>query len=141
MSRHGYTDDQEQQDYAMWRGRILSAIRGKRGQAMLRDLAAALDAMPDKRLVARVLQTKDGDACALGCLARVRGKDLSEHSEEDIEDDPDWFNALLSEEFNVAECLIREVEWENDEGGWRETPEQRWTRMRKWCDRHIKATP
>ena len=76
MSRHGYTDDAE--NVAMWRGRVASAIRGKRGQKMLRELRDALDAMPEKRLVARQLQTAAGECCTLGCLARSKGVDLSE---------------------------------------------------------------
>lgn len=56
MSRHGYTDSCDD-NFALirWRGAAKSAIRGKRGQAFLRELLAALDAMPEKRLIAREL--------------------------------------------------------------------------------------
>lgn len=50
MSRSGYSDDCE--NIAMWRGVIASATRGKRGQRFFRDLVTALDAMPEKALVA-----------------------------------------------------------------------------------------
>lgn len=39
---------------------------------------------------------------------------------------------------NGATCLAQEVAYENDEGAYRETPEQRWTRMRAWVERNIK---
>ena len=136
--RSGYVDDLEQQQLAMWRGRVMSAIRGKRGQRMLRELAAALDAMPEKRLVPGQLQRKDGDCCALGCLAMAKGKDLTEH--EDSHDcDLRELNPELAETFDVAECLIQEVEYENDEGAWKETPEQRWARMRRWVEKNLTA--
>ena len=48
MSRSGYSDDAE--NVAMWRGQVANATRGRRGQKLLRDMVAALDAMPDKRL-------------------------------------------------------------------------------------------
>lgn len=136
MSRHGYHDDLDQQDLAMWRGRVASAIRGKRGQKMLRELRDALDSMPEKRLVGRQLQTKQGDCCALGRLAQTKGIDYTEY-ESDDEDDLSELNPDMAVAFDVAECLIQEVEYENDEGGWRETPEQRWERMRRWVERQI----
>lgn len=53
MSRSGYSNDGE--NIAMWRGQVASAIRGKRGQAFLRELVEALDAMPEKRLTGTIL--------------------------------------------------------------------------------------
>ena len=46
MSRSGYSDDYEPSNIAMWRGQVASAMRGKRGQAFLRELIEALDAFP-----------------------------------------------------------------------------------------------
>jgi hypothetical protein len=37
MSRSGYSDDND--DVALWRGRVASATRGKRGQAVARRLS------------------------------------------------------------------------------------------------------
>ena len=57
MSRSGYSDDEgEPGQFAMWSGQVASAIRGKRGQAFLREMAEAMDAMPDKRLIAHDLR-------------------------------------------------------------------------------------
>ena len=137
MGRHGYTDDNDDiLQLGRWRGMVKSAIRGKRGQKLIRELAAALDAMPEKRLVSGSLQTKDGDCCAIGCIARVKGHDLTDR-EDDEECDLQEFNGHLAELLDVAECLVQEIEYENDEGAWKETPEQRWARMRRWCDKRL----
>lgn len=124
----------------MWRGRVMSAIRGKRGQKMLIELRSALDAMPQKRLVSRALQRKDGDCCAIGAVCASRNIDYTEH-EDDDEYDLQELNSEIAGSLDVAECLVQEIEYENDEGAYDETPEQRWTRMRAWCDKHIEDTP
>lgn len=58
MSRSGYNDyddDCDQWDSIRYGGMLASAIRGRRGQAFLRDVAEAMDAMPEKRLIAQDL--------------------------------------------------------------------------------------
>lgn len=130
MSRSGYNDDVDDNwQHIMWRGRVASATRCARGQAFLRDLIAALDSMPAKRLVADHL-VKEGDVCAIGSVGLARGVDMSSLDPED----PDQ----VAGAFNIAEPLAREIVWANDEGAWgRETPEERWTRMRAWAERRI----
>jgi hypothetical protein len=125
MSRSGYTIDYaDNWQTVMWRGRVASAIRGKRGQAMLRELLDALDAMPDKRLITEELVT-DGSYCTLGVLGQKRGLDMTSI-------DPDEYDQV-STAFNIAEALAREIVFMNDEAGYHdETPEGRWIRMRKW---------
>lgn len=50
MSRSGYCDDGENGWATIcWRGAVKSALRGKRGQSFLLELAEAMDAMPTKR--------------------------------------------------------------------------------------------
>ena len=46
MSRSGYGDDIGQWDLIRWRGAVQSAMCGKRGQAFLKEMLAALDALP-----------------------------------------------------------------------------------------------
>lgn len=86
MSRAGYSEDcDEQWQYALYRGRLLSSMRGKRGQAFFRDLISALEAMPEKRLIPEAL-IKDGEVCALGALGKQRGyANLKEIDPEDAE--------------------------------------------------------
>lgn len=108
MSRSGYdTEIEDHLQYGRYRGRVASAIRGKRGQKMLRDLLAALDAMPQKRLANGFFETPAGDVCALGALGRARGVDISTLDEDDHE--------ALAATFDIAECLAAEVMFMNDE--------------------------
>lgn len=138
MGRHGYTDDYDDQlSIGRWRGQVASAMRGKRGKKLLSDLAAAMDAMPEKRLVSGSLQTKGGDCCAIGAVCKARGKDYTSH-EEDDECDLQELNTLVAEELDVATCLVQEIEYMNDDAGsHKETPEQRWIRMRSWIDKRL----
>lgn len=135
MSRSGYTDDCDGSDLAMWRGQVASATRGKRGQRFFRDLVAALDAMPVKRLVAGELETEEGETCALGSLAKQKGAAL--------EPDDTYDYDKLGETFDIAHQLAQETMWINDEAGPYngETDEQRWARVRAWATRQIRVTP
>jgi hypothetical protein len=126
MSRSGYSDECDGDDgywgLIKWRGQVTSAIRGKRGQAFLRELLEALDAMPVKRLIKN--EFWNGEACALGVIAQKRGLDL-------ISVDPDDYDRL-AELLGIAHQLVQEIEWENDEALGHCTPEQRWHWMRSW---------
>jgi hypothetical protein len=131
MSRSQYHDDLDPLDLGRWRGRVASAMRGKRGQQLLRDLLAALDAMPEKRLIQHELQ-QDGDVCALGACGVHRGMDMSSLDPDEPED--------VAAAFDIAEPMAREIVYMNDEyGAYKETPEHRWTRMRAWVAKQIKA--
>ncbi|MGX9980652.1 hypothetical protein [Methylobacterium fujisawaense] len=138
MSRSGYVDDYDQDDqwgHIRYRGMIASATRGKRGQAFFRDLLAALDAMPAKRLIRNDLIREDStgyeNVCTLGALGRARRIDMTNLDPDDAE--------TVAGKFDIATPLAREVVWENDEAGpWRETPEARWLRVRTWVASQIK---
>ena len=139
MSRSGYSDDCE--NLNLYRGTVERAAYGKRGQAFLRELVAALDAMPIKRLVASELETTDGEVCALGSLGRAKGIAVKELDTYDTHD--------LGRKFNIAHQLAAETMFQNDECGldmWdgrkrvTETPEERWTRMRKWAVEQLRPT-
>lgn len=108
MSRSGYVDDDGGDPLALgrWRGRVASALRGKRGQAFLRELAASLDAMPEKRLIAHELKA-DGDFCTLGVLGDARGIDLEKLDPEDYDG--------VADAFGIAPCMAQEIVFENDE--------------------------
>jgi hypothetical protein len=131
MSRSNYHDDLDPLDLGRWRGRVASAMRGKRGQQLLRDLLAALDAMPEKRLIAHELQ-QDGEVCALGACGVGRGLDMSTLDPDDTE--------TVAGVFNIAEPMVREIVYMNDEwSNHGEKPEERWTRMRAWVAKQIHA--
>lgn len=117
MSRSGYSEDYGDYDplaLGRYRAQVASATRGKRGQALLRELLAALDAMPDKRLAAGDLEA-DGQYCALGLVGQARGMDLAAIDTYDFES--------LGLTFNIAEQLAREIMWVNDD----HVSETRWT--------------
>lgn len=130
MSRSGYTDDLDTLALGQWRGRVASAIRGKRGQALLIALRDALDEMPEKRLVFGALE-HDGEVCAIGSVGRARGLDMSKIDPED--------SAQVAGAFNIAEPMAQEIVWINDEcGPHNETAEARFIRVRAWVVKQIK---
>lgn len=129
MSRSGYADDMDEDRLALWRGAVASAIRGKRGQRLLQDMAEAMDKMPEKVLIAHELEA-DGDHCALGVVGRERGIDLKSIDPEDY-----WY---VAKQFDIAEALSREIVFINDEvGNYDETPQRRWIRVRRWVDENL----
>lgn len=129
MSRSGYNDDCGGWDLIRWRGAVNSALKGKRGQAFLAELRDALDAMPDKRLIADSLQA-EGEFCTIGVLGAKRGVDMAALDPDDRE--------AVGEAFGISPAMASEIVFMNDEGSWQtETPEQRWVRMRKWVDSNI----
>lgn len=65
MSRSGYSDECDDWQLIMWRGAVASSMRGRRGQAFLKETLAALDALPEKKLIDYDLE-REGAVCALG---------------------------------------------------------------------------
>ena len=132
MRRSGYGIVDDQWSMICYRGAVASAIRGKRGQAMLRELLAALDAMPNKQLISDQFVVAGGECCALGALGLARGMLPDTLNELDYEP------AAAAQAFGVATALAAEIEYENDDcGPWlphhgTEAPEDRWQRMREW---------
>ena len=131
MSRSGYSDELDQWDLIRWRGAVKAGIRGKRGQAFLKEMLAALDAMPVKELIAESFED-NGQHCALGVVAAQRRLDISELDE----DEPSEVGALL----NIPRSLAAEIAFEND-GDFgcdrHDTPERRFLRMRAWVAERI----
>ena len=133
VSRSGYTDDFDNQwSLICWRGAVAAGIRGKRGQAFLRELAAVLDAMPEKRLIAQELATADGQVCALGSVAVARGLDVSKI------DVTDYYQ--VSRELNIPRSLAQEIIFFNDDD-WRQydidSDEKRWQVIRNWINENL----
>lgn len=147
MSRSGYIDDiDDVLQFGRWRGIVASSIRGKRGQSLLKEMLAAMDAMPIKRLVANELEAPDmvsfshwglieaPGVCAIGSVGRARGVDMTNL-------DPEDYNSVAGA-FDIAEPLAQEIVFMNDEGGpWKETPEHRFERMRAWIVSKINEGP
>lgn len=134
MSRSGYSDCWgEEWLLIMWRGAVASALRGRRGQAFLKEMLAGLDALVVPRLISADLVDDDGEACALGSVGLARG--LS-----DLELVDPYDRQGIAELFGIAPAMAAEIMYINDyeEGFRNETPEQRWVRVRAWVEEQIR---
>ena len=81
--------------------------------------------MPEKKLIANDL-IHDGEVCAIGAVGARRGVDMTNL-------DPDDSDTIAAT-FGIARQLVCEIEYLNDEAGWRDdTPERRWQRIRDWA--------
>ena len=118
MNRSVYTDE--------WRRMVDAAIHSPKGQSFLREMAIALDSLPDKWLINGSLVDDDGDCCAIGAVCKARGIDTA-GMDNDL--------GCVAERLGVPLPLACEIVNENDDC--RETLETRWQRMRRWVDRHI----
>ena len=134
MSRSGYVEADDYSDnpewaQIRWAGALNSAINGARGQAFLREMVTALDAMPVKELHPEIL-VENGCVCAMGAVAVARNLDVSEIDAEDSRD--------VARVLGIAAALASEVAYQNDEAGSsRELPVARWVRMRAWAVSYI----
>lgn len=125
MSRSGYSDDCD--NLQLWRQAVDNATFGQRGQAFLKKLRDALDAMPTKRLITDAIRNEAGEVCALGAVDPT----VTAYEAEE-----------LAKHFGIARALAAEIVYVNDERtAWyradNETPEERWTRMRAWVAQQI----
>ena len=147
MSRSGYTDDfDDPWQLICWRGAVASAIRGKRGQALLKELEAALLALPEKKLIVEEFANAEaGAVCALGAVALKRrldkGMSLSVALKDVEEKYPEGAEAeAAAAEMNVAGALVKEITFINDDEFCNErTPEERYMRVLGWVRKNIKS--
>lgn len=137
MSRSGYCEDGDYSE--LYRANVERSLAGKKGQNFLRELSDAMDAMPDKRLIANELVNAQGECCTMGVLCKTRQLDVSKIYYED----PDIVGKFLG----ISAIMAAEISFMNDEylnfGNWsdvgkEESPEQRWIRMRKWVSEQLK---
>jgi len=127
MNRSNY--DEACDDWALirWRGAVTRAIRGKRGQAFLKELLETLDAMPQKELIEGSLATPAGEVCAIGSVMIKRGLDVVGLDSYD--------STQIACKLGIADALVREIEFVNDWGF--QTVETRFERVRSWVQEHI----
>lgn len=127
MSRSGYIDDIDQWDLIKWRGAVASAIRGKRGQAFLLEMWKAMNALPDRALIAGELEV-DGAVCAIGSVGKARQLDMSKLDPEDHES--------IAAAFGIPHSLACEIMFENDEARYG-SPADRFAYMKKWIEKNL----
>lgn len=135
MTRSGYHDDLDGWSLIRWRGAVASAIRGARGQAFLKEMLKALDALPEKKLIASALVSADGECCALGSVALLRQLETKGVDAYDRE--------AVADLMGIAEALAAEIAFVNDDDfRWSpeaEVPENRFSRVRAWVVENIRA--
>jgi hypothetical protein len=69
VSRISYSEEEDYPgQFNLWQANLMRSVRGRAGQAALRELKTALDAMPEKRLIEGHL-VKDGEVCTVGAFA------------------------------------------------------------------------
>lgn len=145
MSRSGYSEDLDHWALIRWRGAVASAIRGKRGQALLQEMEAALLALPEKKLTRNeVANPEEGTVCALGAVALKRRLDAGISREQALKEiaekyPEDCEAEALGGEFDIAEALLKEITWINDEQLWRRMPpEQRYNEILAWVRENLR---
>lgn len=158
MSRFNCCDyDGEGPPPEFWQQAVRNAIRGRKGQAILRELREALLALPQPRLISGSV-AYEGEVCAIGALAASRLTKgpikltewfVSTGSREigSLEELEERFGNWIDDEIGTVELgmsmgLTRALAWgisyENDEGTWNtETPEQKYQRVLAWVDREL----
>lgn len=88
--------------YEMWEYNLNRTIAGGKGQALLRTLRDALEALPSKRLIEGRL-AKDGDVCAVGAFRAYQiARDNGVNMEAAI---------ARTEEIEVAQCKQHDPHW------------------------------
>lgn len=136
MSRSGYSDCLDNWSLIRWRGAVSSAVRGARGQAFLREMREALDALPEKRLIADELVAPSGEVCAIGAVCVARGLDTEGVDLTDAEQ--------VGNLVGIARAMAAEIEFINDGDfyyGRDITPERRWHIVSSWVDEHLARPP
>ena len=141
MSRYCDSDDH---DYEPWMdgqaaGAMRSAIRGRRGQQLLRDLIAGLDALPVQELAAGALKDPEtGCVCALGAVRLQRGVEAVPLRFDPTDPDIDWRD--LARPFDISETLACAVISENEYASERndeQSRRRRWRSVRDWAARNL----
>lgn len=124
MSRFddGYDEDYPNQ-FALYHANVKRAMKGRRGQAFLKELEEALLALPEKKLIEGRL-CEAGKVCAMGALALKRRTSTGEK----IEDAFKWLEneapgegyagdtaEFMEKHFGILQCLSIETAYTNDE--------------------------
>lgn len=140
MSRYCDSDDY---DYVWMEGQaagaMRSAIRGRRGQRLLRDLIAGLDALPVPELAAGSLEDPEtGCVCALGAVRLQRGADAVPLRFDPTDPDIRWHD--LAEPFDISQTLAHAVICQNeayDRRNDEQSRRRRWLTVRGWAVRNL----
>lgn len=123
------------------------AVKGKKGQAFLQELEAALIAMPEKKLVPR-FQNELGYVCPLSAVylkrkiaeGKTRDQALDELERSIPPDGYGWdATVAASEALKIVKPLAYQVMYVNDEDCYGATPEERYSRVLAWVRSELKV--
>lgn len=141
----------------LWEANLERSLKGRKGQAALRGLEAALLALPEKRLIANETVSADGSVCAIAALAKHRGyrgaMTLPKRPDWDDDNDADspyWddyeYEAAVEDamvniatDLGVPPMVAKAIIYEND-GPYVKTPEDRYRTVLSWTQRQIQLT-
>jgi len=105
------------------------SINSKRGQAFLRELILALNALPEKILIYGDFENSDG-YCVMGACLKYRNLNVRE-----IDDSNEGLGSI----FNIHTEFIEKVIDVNDSPRIIETQTKRWHRVRDWAVSNLKT--
>ena len=150
MSRFGY-DPEYDTDYgskefqaAVWDRNYARSLRGRKGQAALRELRDALRALSPRRLIEGFCETTiddDGNevisgVCAIGAMYVARGLPVDNYMQS--EDFSSWDTADVGESMGMSNTMAFGIAYRNDETYSDLTPESRWWAMYAWVLQQIR---
>lgn len=141
MTRHWTGESDDPLDWGRYRAALQSSLRGRRGQQLLRDLIAGLDALPSPELSAGALADHEtGCVCALGAVGLQRGKSFDELAHEDFTRGADPED--LAEQFDISATLANEILETNDEcshnSNEKRAREARFQYVKQWAMSHVR---
>lgn len=109
---------------------VHQALRGRRGQSILREIEEALVALPARRLIQGEFVTASGEVCALGALAVARGRSSGLSRAEtateirraiNLREGADELAEIVGDELGIGELVASAWRLEDlVEGRWRE---------------------
>lgn len=155
MGRSYTESDDDNWNYsrqALWDNAVRRATYSKRGQKVLREIEAALLALPEKRLIEGLLCDGTG-VCAVGALAayrKVQGgmtwteafSTLDESSQYDIEDGDypsvDETAYFAEDKLKMSFAFSWDLAFNNDHRYGRLSPEARYEAVLKWVRARLK---
>lgn len=128
----------------LWYSNFRRTLKSQRGQKILRELEAALLALPEHRLIEG--DVCDGkDVCAVGALGVARRVQAGASIEQALEfvrgyagESSIFGTAYYGRDLGMAWTMAWEIAVKNDEDFGHLTPEQRWEAMLAWVRSQIK---
>lgn len=154
--RLNWSDEEDRPgQFALWNANCRRSLNGRAGQQALRELEAALLALPEKRLIKDSLVDDDGGVCAIACYAKYKGVDPLKFDPEDESDEVGVVSGmprLVAWKVVELNDIILDTVWDVAEGPIQRgygtykggiplirdmTPEERYERILAWVREHV----